>query len=211
MSIKRDYSWLKVSGQGDGKTFAADIKSVKTQGIFSIFPVQYDTGVTVKSGAIFIDYRGPDTGNSNVGEQLVKALIESLKPSAGITLLSNAAFKAKYSQLFPGSDRSETSEKSESRGASDQSASDVGVMREWSNGVNSINAGVIKNNNNFKPRTMPITSSAEMKAECPEIPQLSCTTFNTPKECIDSFNELPNLYNRCRAAVHQLSDSVKKR
>jgi len=168
------FTWLRVLGQGDGKTFAAKSKAIKTLGIFVTMPIQFVSGSSVSSGMVSLDYRGPESGEvkntKTPADNLIGMLIENLRPQPNISLISSSAFRAKVAQNSQGTVQNDASEKLGSKAVSEQpSASAESQIKggEVANTISKINIELLQEYKNLaRDSKSLLVPTADMMLKC---------------------------------------------
>jgi hypothetical protein len=207
------YSSIRVLGQGDGRTFAAKQKSIKTLGVFVTMPIQFENSSSVGSGMVSIDYRGREDGDvKNVrtpADVLINTLIENLKPQAGVRLISASAFRAKMPQDASGGTQNDSPEKSSGKLVSEQpqASSETQLkLGEVANTISKINIELLTDYKNLARDSksfIPLAPTPEMMLKCGGPAQVKGASI---KDLQDSTIENNAAHIKCESVVKQWID-----
>ena len=210
------YSVIRVLGQGDGKTFAGKIKSIKTYGVFLAMPIQFENSSAIGSGMVSIDYRGPEAGdvkNSRPpADVLISTLIDNLKPQDGIHLISASTFRAKTQQDASGGSQNDLLEKSGGKSKLEQSATGAEPQLkagEVANTISKINIELLSDYKNLARDSksfIPLVPTAEMMMKCTGPTQIKGVLI---KDLQDAATENNAAHIKCESLVKQWIDWYK--
>lgn len=205
------FTWLRALGQGDGKTFAGKSKAIKTLGIFVTMPIQFENGLSVSSGMVSLDYRGPESGEvkntKTPADNLISMLIENLKPQANISLISSSAFRAKVAQSSKDTVQNGASEKLSSKAVSEQPAvSSESQMKagEVASTISRINIELLQEYKNWaRDSRSPLVPTADMMLKCGGPGHIKGASL---KDLQDSTIENNLAHIKCESLVKQWID-----